>query len=84
MTKPANHPWLTPYLTVASGRASLDFYERAFGFTPGPNTRVTVEDGRVFVKRQGRAHASYDLIMLDAEWQGPRAGDADVSIRARA
>ncbi|CAG2141730.1 VOC family protein [Cupriavidus plantarum] len=33
MPRPPNTPWLTPYLTVASGRAALDFYSRAFGFT---------------------------------------------------
>ncbi len=27
--------WLTPYMTVAEAEASLDFYQRAFGFTPG-------------------------------------------------
>jgi spermidine synthase len=37
-----------------------------FSFTPGPNTRVVIEDGRVFVKRAGRAKQTYDLIMLDA------------------
>jgi spermidine synthase len=39
---------------------------RWFGFKPGPNTRVTIADGRVFVRRAGRAHAAYDLVMLDA------------------
>ena len=35
MSRPPNTPWLTPYLTVASGRAALDFYARAFGFAAG-------------------------------------------------
>lgn len=35
MTRPANTPWLTPYLTVANARAALDFYTRAFGFAAG-------------------------------------------------
>ena len=39
---------------------------RWFDFKPAANTRVSIEDGRVFVKRAGRAHASYDLVMLDA------------------
>lgn len=30
--RPDNVPWLTPYLTVRDARASIDFYERAFGF----------------------------------------------------
>lgn len=37
-----------------------------FDFKPAANTRVSVEDGRVFVKRAGRARQSYDLILLDA------------------
>jgi spermidine synthase len=37
-----------------------------FGFKPAARTKVSVEDGRVFVKRAGRAGASYDLVMLDA------------------
>ena len=40
--------------------------ERYFGFKKTPNTRVFIEDGRVFVKRMGRARAQYDMIMLDA------------------
>ena len=35
MSRPPNTPWLTPYLTVASGRAAIDFYQRAFGFEAG-------------------------------------------------
>jgi len=40
--------------------------ERFFDFKRGPNTRVFIEDGRVFVKRMGRQRAQYDMIMLDA------------------
>ena len=39
---------------------------RYFGFKVTPNTRVFIEDGRVFVKRMGRQKAQYDIIMLDA------------------
>ncbi len=39
---------------------------RFFDFKVTPNTRVFIEDGRVFVKRMGRARAQYDMIMLDA------------------
>ena len=35
MDKPDNMPWLTPYLTVKDAKASLAFYEQAFGFEPG-------------------------------------------------
>ena len=37
-----------------------------FNFRESENTTVTVQDGRVFVKRSGRAGAIYDLIILDA------------------
>ena len=37
-----------------------------FGFHPDSRVRVTVSDGRVFVKRAIRSHAVYDLVMLDA------------------
>jgi spermidine synthase len=40
--------------------------ERFFDFKKTANTRVFIEDGRVFVKRMGRARAQYDMIMLDA------------------
>jgi uncharacterized glyoxalase superfamily protein PhnB len=30
--RPANTPWLTPYLCVRDTRASTTFYEKAFGF----------------------------------------------------
>jgi spermidine synthase len=39
---------------------------RYFDFKPSANTKVRIEDGRVFVKRAGRAKQTYDLIMLDA------------------
>ena len=39
---------------------------RYFGFKVTPNTRVFIEDGRVFVKRMGRQKAQYDIVMLDA------------------
>ena len=39
---------------------------RYFNFKPGPNMRVTISDGRVFVKRQIRAKPAYDLVFLDA------------------
>lgn len=39
---------------------------RYFDFKPTANTKVAIEDGRVFVKRAGRAKQQYDLIMLDA------------------
>jgi len=37
-----------------------------FGFIPSENLKVYEEDGRIFVKRAGKRHAKYDLIMLDA------------------
>ncbi|HTK34630.1 MAG TPA: fused MFS/spermidine synthase [Caulobacteraceae bacterium] len=49
-------------LDGAVGRVAQTY----FGFKPGPRTKVSIEDGRVFVKRAGRAKAAYDMIMLDA------------------
>jgi spermidine synthase len=37
-----------------------------FDFKPGPNTHVTIEDGRVFVKRAAAQKPNYDIVMLDA------------------
>lgn len=34
-TKPEGAPWLLPMLAVVDGAKSLEFYERAFGFTAG-------------------------------------------------
>ncbi|AIO24198.1 MULTISPECIES: VOC family protein [Burkholderia] len=30
--RPANVPWLTPYLAVRNARAAIDFFKAAFGF----------------------------------------------------
>lgn len=43
--KPANMPWISPYLATADAAASLEFYARAFGFEkkeayPGPDGRI--------------------------------------------
>lgn len=32
--KPKQNNWLTPYLTVADAKASIEFYGKAFGFQP--------------------------------------------------
>jgi spermidine synthase len=37
-----------------------------FGFKPGPKIKVTIEDGRVFVKRAAAQKPNYDLVLLDA------------------
>ncbi|HXJ02841.1 MAG TPA: fused MFS/spermidine synthase [Micropepsaceae bacterium] len=37
-----------------------------FGFKPGPKVKVTIEDGRVFVKRAAAQKPNYDLVFLDA------------------
>ncbi len=37
-----------------------------FQFKPARNTKVHVQDGRVFVKRAAQKRAAYDLIILDA------------------
>jgi uncharacterized glyoxalase superfamily protein PhnB len=43
--KPPQAPRLSPYLTVRSAEAALDFYEKAFGFTR--REVMKGEDGRV-------------------------------------
>lgn len=40
--------------------------ERFFGFTPGKDNAVAIEDGRVFVKRAQKQGKKYDLVILDA------------------
>jgi spermidine synthase len=37
-----------------------------FAFKAGPKTRVTISDGRIFVKRMAGRKPNYDLVMLDA------------------
>jgi spermidine synthase len=37
-----------------------------FDFKPGPKTKVTISDGRVFVKRVAAGKPNYDIVMLDA------------------
>jgi spermidine synthase len=37
-----------------------------FDFKPGPKMRVTIEDGRVFVKRMIPQKPNYDMVLLDA------------------
>ncbi|HEX3485878.1 MAG TPA: fused MFS/spermidine synthase [Micropepsaceae bacterium] len=37
-----------------------------FGFKPGPKVKVTIADGRVFVKRAIAQKPNYDLVLLDA------------------
>src|SRR5258705_71514 len=49
-------------LDVAVDRVAKQYFE----FKPGPKMRVTIEDGRVFVKRAIPQKPNYDIIMLDA------------------
>ncbi|KAF1056323.1 MAG: hypothetical protein GAK41_00034 [Burkholderia gladioli] len=42
--RPANVPWLTPYLTVRNAQASIAFYDSAFGFE---KRELTDEDGAI-------------------------------------
>jgi len=37
-----------------------------FGFKAGPRMRVTISDGRIFVKRAAGKKPNYDLVVLDA------------------
>ena len=43
--KPADYPWVMPYLTVKDADAALAFYQKAFGFEkkmamPGPDGKI--------------------------------------------
>ena len=60
MSRPLNTPWLTPYLTVASGRAALDFYQRAFGFKAG---HVVDENG---VPTHAEMHYQGQIVIMFA------------------
>lgn len=37
-----------------------------FGFVPDPRSRVFIDDGRVFVRKQRRAGPRYDVVLIDA------------------
>jgi spermidine synthase len=44
-------------------RAARDY----FSYRPGPNEKVYIDDGRVYVRRYARQHGpAYDMVMLDA------------------
>ncbi len=45
--KPANMPWIIPYLTVRDPAATLMFYEKAFGFESSPDMCMKGPDGRI-------------------------------------
>ena len=61
--RPKGAPWISPYLTSRNVEASLDFYERAFGFTKkdtlmSPEGKVqhaemTFQDGLVMMGAEG-------------------------------
>ena len=46
--------------------AVVDVAKRYFGYEEDADLRTFVGDGRVFVRRQGRAGVRYDLIVIDA------------------
>ena len=49
-------------LDSAVDRVAKQYFE----FKPSPKVRVTIEDGRVFVKRSVAQRPNYDIVMLDA------------------
>jgi spermidine synthase len=49
-------------IDAAVDRVARQYFE----FKPGPKTSVTIEDGRVFVKRAAAQRPNYDIVMLDA------------------
>jgi spermidine synthase len=47
--------------------AAVDSVARTyFDFKPGSKTRVSISDGRIFVKRMAAKQPNYDLVLLDA------------------
>ncbi|MBF0127462.1 MAG: fused MFS/spermidine synthase [Magnetococcales bacterium] len=55
-----------PIDSVEIDPAVVKVAKEFFGFVPGKNTRVFVDDGRVFVKHALRQKRKYDLVILDA------------------
>lgn len=45
--KPADMPWIIPYLTVRDPAVSLSFYEKAFGFESRPESCMKDKDGKI-------------------------------------
>ena len=52
--------------TVELDPSVVKVAERFFGFKPGKDNTVAIEDGRVFVKRAQKQGKKYDLVILDA------------------
>jgi uncharacterized glyoxalase superfamily protein PhnB len=77
-TKPPNCPWVSPYLTVRSAEAALDFYQRAFGF----ETRLTVPgpEGKI-----GHAEMTWrdGLIMIGPECPSNKGANAPAASKVR-
>jgi len=46
--------------------AVLNVAERYFGFTPDDHLHAYADDGRIFVRKQGRVGVRYDVIIIDA------------------
>lgn len=52
--------------TVELDPAVLKVAQKFFGFRPDTRSRVHINDGRVFIRRQQRAGTRYDLVFIDA------------------
>lgn len=66
--RPDGSNWLTPYLTVADADASLDFYERAFGFGRG----LTMPDSNGRTVHASMTYQGSTIVMFAPE--GAMAG----------
>ena len=63
--KPADSPWISPYLAVSDVRQSIEFYERAFGFSllhtvEGPDNApihatLTYHEGMIMLGAEDRS-----------------------------
>ena len=70
--RPEGANWLTPYITVADADASIDFYQRAFGFERG--FTMPDADGRTL-------HASMDYQGTTLLMFAPEGAWNDTSMR---
>lgn len=66
--KPADMPWLTPYLTVRDAAKSMDFYRRAFGFDPG--MQLLRDSSGTITHGEMRYRDAYVMVAPEGAWGG--------------
>lgn len=63
MGKPAKAPWLAPHLTVININDSIDFYDRAFGFTAG----IMMDDSDGILSHVEMSYQGRPVVLLGRE-----------------